>query len=345
MHRTDPASNSTLEALARIAAAGLLVAGVACKSGSHLPRTMPVTKEMRAQAEQATELGKWDVAAQRWYSIFVGSEHQDAQACAESARAMMRMGDAESALHVLRAGVAKNPDVAELHELQGDALVQQNFRRAAEHRYEEAVKTDPKRASAWRGLGSVRVGLGYEGAAVQPLERAIELGKNDLTTWILLARARNASGDPCGAYQAYVEAFRRGEGTPDQLVEASTLYLVDAVRRAHVACAEECKGWLQRALEIDPNCVQAHFELGVLEEELGNVDEAIRHYRAAGQDCLPAIRNLALLYADRRDEPNTRAMVERALKLEKDPDRRKALQHLLEVVREPQPAPKSGETP
>src|SRR5205085_2155924 len=121
----------------------------------------------RAQAEQATELGKWDVAAQRWYSIFVGSQRTDARACGESARALMHLGDTESALHVLEDGLASDEDSAELYELKADALVQQSFRRAAEHCYEEAVKKDPKRATAWRGLGSVRIDLGYEGAAVQ----------------------------------------------------------------------------------------------------------------------------------------------------------------------------------
>ncbi|MFO1011342.1 MAG: tetratricopeptide repeat protein [Planctomycetota bacterium] len=318
---------------------------IACKSRSKLPRTMPVTKEMRAQAQQATELSRWDVAAQRWYSIFVDSGGKDREACAETARAMMHLNDPESALRVLQQGVDSNPDVAELQELQGDALVQQNFRRAAEGCYTKATELDPKRASAWRALGRVRVELGYEGSAVSALQKAIDLGRDDFGTFILLARAQAASGNPCGAFQAYDEAFQRGEGDPELYVEASTLYLNEVVRRSHKEAAQCAQGWLERAIERNPNFMQGHFELGVLKEELGRKDEAIVHYRRAIEldpDFLPALRNLALLYFERKDVKNTRDMVDRALKLEKDPECRKALENLLEPMTQaptPPPAP------
>ena len=188
--RHSRSTHSARRLCAWFTCAGLVLAPAACKTKSGLPRTMPVTKEMRAEAAQASDLGKWELAAQRWDSIFVGSGRKDAEACAGGARAMMHLNDAESALHVLEDGLARNPDAAELYELKGDALVQQNFRRAAEHCYEQSVKKDPARATAWRALGRVRVDLGYESAAVQPLERCIDLGGGDFATWILLARAR-----------------------------------------------------------------------------------------------------------------------------------------------------------
>ncbi|MBK7878688.1 MAG: tetratricopeptide repeat protein [Planctomycetes bacterium] len=308
---------------------------VACKSRSRLPRTMPVTKEMRVQAQQATELSKWDVAAQRWYSIFVDSGGKDREACAETARAMMHLNDPESALRVLQQGVESNPDAGDLYELQGDALVQQNFRRAAERCYVKATELDPKRASVWRALGRVRVELGYEGAAVNALQKAIDLGRDDFATWILLARAQVASGNPCGAFQAYVQAFQRGDGDPELYVDASTLYLDEIVRRAHKDAADCAQAWLERAIERHPDFTQAYFELGVLKEELGKKDEAVEHYRTAiskDPTFLPALRNLALLYFERKDPKNTREMVQRALKLEKDPECRKALENLLEPM-------------
>lgn len=313
----------------------------ACKSRSRLPRTMPVTKEMRVQAQQATELSKWDVAAQRWYSIFVDSGSKDREACAETARAMMHLNDPESALRVLQAGIEVNPDAVDLHELQGDALVQQNFRRAAERCYVRATELDPKRASAWRALGRVRVELGYEGAAVNALQKSIDLGRDDFATYVLLARAQVASGNPCGAFQAYVLAFQKGEGDNELYVDASTLYLNEVVRRAHKDAAECAQAWLERAIERNPQFKQAHFELGVLKEELGRKDEAIAHYRRAIElepEFLPALRNLALLYFERKDTKNTREMVQRALKVEKDPECRKALENLLEPMTQA-PAP------
>lgn len=311
------------------------VFATACKSRSSLPRTMPVTKEMRAEAQRATELGKWSTAAQRWYSIFVGSGSKDREACAQSARAMMHLNDPESALRVLEAGLATDVESAELWELKGDALVMQSFRRAAESSYEKAVNLDGKRASAWRALGRVRVDLGYERAAVEPLQKAIDLGRDDFATHVLLARAKNDSGDPCGAFQAYMRAFQRGEGEPKQYVEAAMLHMNEVVRRVHKEAAQCAQAWLEKAIERNPQYERAVFELGVLHEEQGRQDQAIECYRRAvaiEPSFLPAMRNLALLYFERRDQKATREWVKLALAHERDPERRKALESLLEPL-------------
>jgi tetratricopeptide (TPR) repeat protein len=320
----------------------------ACSARSRMPRAQPVTVEMRAQAEQATQIAKWDQAAQLWYSIFVGSGHRDVQACEQTARAMLHLSDPENALKVLDQGLELEPKSAALHELKGDALVQQNFHRAAVGCYEEATRLAPGRASAWRALGRTRVDLGYEGAAVEPLKQATELEQDDFESWALLARAYEASGDPCSAFLSYVRAFQLGEGDPKQLVKASTLYLNDVVRHAHKESSAACRAWLERAIQRDPQLTQAHFGLGVLEEEQGHRDEAIEHYRRAVEidpAFLPALRNLALLYSQKRDEAHVREMVGRALKLEKDPDRIKALTRLLEPFSSGGTQPKSPQSP
>lgn len=317
---------------------------VACRSSSRLPKTTPVTTQMRTDAAAATQREQWDQAAQLWWSIYCGSDKRDVAACAETARAMMHMNDAESALKVIEQGLSVAPHSAELHELKGDALVQQNFRRAAEACYAESARLDPKRKSAWRALGRTRVELGYEAAAVEPLKKAIELGDEVYPTWSLLARAYDASGDACAAFDAYTHAFRIGPGEPAQLLRASTLYLNDAVRRANDQAAPCCEDWLERAIELRANLTppqtfpEGHFELGVLEERQGDKDAAIAHYRRAlvdDRNFLPALRNLALLYAQRGDETNAIEMAQRALELEKDNDRRKALLRLLEPLTRP----------
>jgi Flp pilus assembly protein TadD len=100
--------------------------------------------------------------------------------------------------------------------------------------------------------------------------------------------------------------------------------------------------WLRTAVERDPQCVRAHFQLGVLCEELGRREEAIEHYRRAVEidpGCLMALTNLAILYSSHGDESHAREMVDRALALEQDGNRRRALQKLLDTFE------KSGETP
>jgi tetratricopeptide (TPR) repeat protein len=246
---------------------------------------------------------------------------------------MLRLGDPESAIGVLKQGLANHPESAELHELHGDALVQRNFRRAAESCYQKAVEIEPQRAGAWRALGSVRLELGYEKSALEPLRRAVELGLDDAPTWLLVARAARGAGETCAAFDAYERAFERTTADTATLLEASTLCLESIVCRTRPDAVAVCRSWLERATAINPQSIEAHFQLGVLAEVDDRDDAAIEHYlRAVEIDpaYLPALRNLALIYAQRRDVENTRKTVERALELERDPDRRKALEKLLE---------------
>jgi tetratricopeptide (TPR) repeat protein len=93
-----------------------------------------------------------------------------------------------------------------------------------------------------------------------------------------------------------------------------------------------------RAIDSDPNCTSAHFQLGVLSEDSGAYDAAIDHYRTAvatDPSCLVALTNLAILYSGRGDIARTQEMVDMALPLERDEARRKALLKLLEPREEP----------
>ena len=109
-----------------------------------------------------------------------------------------------------------------------------------------------------------------------------------------------------------------------------------------------CRGWLQRAIDIDPQNTRAYFKLGVLSEELEDVDGAITAYRRAVEldpAHLEALTNLSILYSKRMDEVNTREMVGRALELERSSYRRARLSRLLEpFAPDSKPDADSGDT-
>jgi lipopolysaccharide biosynthesis regulator YciM len=119
----------------------------------------------------------------------------------------------------------------------------------------------------------------------------------------------------------------------EDTVEAASLIVDESFLRAHPEAAERMCGWLERAVAREPQCTRAHFQLGVLAEEVGRREEAIEHYRRAIEidpACLMSLTNLSILYASLGDEKGTREMVSRALALEQDGNRRKALQKLIE---------------
>jgi tetratricopeptide (TPR) repeat protein len=320
----------------------LLCATTACSAPRRKAIGPPTS---RAEAEAATRAGDWETAASRWHALFLADPEHGAEACREAARALLQLKDAESASHLLDQGLTAHPRDADLLTCKGEALVTLGFRRAAEDSFERALAIDPKRVEALVALGKLRIDLGMESAAVKELQKAVDISGGDFATWRLLAKAQRASGSSEGAYQSWVKAFSMGPGTVDDLVEAATLYLEESFRKSHPEAGERMCSWLRTAIERDPQCTRAHFQLGVLSEELGHRDEALEHYRRAVEidpGCLMALTNLAILYSHHGDEPNAREMVERALALEQDGNRRRALQKLLEPFEK---KPKNGETP
>ena len=302
----------------------------------------PASSPAREVAQAATRGEDWQAAASQWHALFLADEARPVEPCREAARALLRLDDPESAAHLLDMGLAEHPKDPDLLTLKGEALVAMGFRRAAEGCFERALDVEPRRVEALIALGRLRIDLGLEGSAVDPLQRAVDITGGDFETWRLLAKAQREAGMAHKAYSSWVKAFSMGPGTVEDLVEAATLFLDESFRRDHAESGEQMKSWLRTAVERDPQCVRAHFQLGVISEETGRPEEAIEHYRRAVEidpGCLMALTNLAILYSHHGDEPNAREMVVRALALEQDGNRRRALQKLLD------PFDKTAETP
>lgn len=309
----------------------------ACAGG--VPRKADL--ETRSTAEQATRTGDWKAAADRWYAIFLAGGCAEVQPCVETARALIELGDPESASSIVKLGLDHHPDHADLLEMEAEALVACGFRRSAESSYARALAGHPDCRTCLLGLARQRMELGKESQAIRPLERLVALGCADYEVLSLLARARLAAGDVPGAFEAWCAAFdlepaigrELAEGEIADRLEAAMLFTDPSLQAVQPSAPEACGRWLKRVIERDPQNTRAHFELGVLYERCGKLDLAIGSYRRAVETdpaCLVALTNLALLYSKRGEVSLTRAMVDRALALETDDGRRKALERLVE---------------
>ncbi len=284
-------------------------------------------------AAAATARKDWREAADRWYAVYTIDQGRDPQAILETSRALLMLDDAESANNMVDVGLAQHPENVDLLEMKADILVSMGYRRPAERYYQRVLDKDPVRPSALLAIGRARIQLGLEGSAVAPLQELVRVRGGDYESYALLARAFKGSGDPSSSFVAWKRAFDHPGATVEDMLIASALSLDANVRRAHPDATAVCHGWLEKAIAFDPQCSSAHFQLGLLSEETGAFDAAIAHYRRAAEldpSCLHALTNLAILYSSRGDEPKTREMVQRALQFEVDPDRRRALLHLLD---------------
>lgn len=303
---------------------------VACASSNRGPRVVEATRE---EALAATRVQDWNQASVRWYSLFQRDPENGLEACRESARAFLQLNDAQLANRVLDQGLKLFPYDPDLLELRGKALTKQGFLRAAADSLERALDVDPERASAALELGDVNMRLGLEGAAATAFERAIARGMDTQEAWTRLARARKSSGDVVGALEAWKSAFDKGAGKTEDLLLAAQTAVDPLLNERRAEDLTLGVSWLEQIIEREPNHVIAHFQLGVLCEATEQDERAILAYRRAIEldpANLISLRNLAVLYHQLGNREGVREIVERALSIEQDPERRQALSKLLD---------------
>ena len=328
-HRTEKTTSLALWALA----ASMLVSTPACKTHTTLPRaqyeTDPLSAALRASRDE-----DWDSAAQYWNEVFLQAEGKNMRACLETARALKHLGDPESASNMLQLGLREDPDNPDLLEMKGDSLVDLGFRRSAEACYERCLANDPDRIRVLVNLGCLRLSLDREEAALIPLQKAVDLGCDDPDVLSELARAYRGTGQPVRAWKIFRQRMEDAHSDCPQLAsEIGSLVVEPRVVSSDPSARERALSWLERSLEQDPQATCAHFQSGVLKEELGDVEGAIECYRRAVETdpaFLPGLTNLALLYAARGEEEHCREMVTRAITLEDDRERRRALRRILD---------------
>jgi protein O-GlcNAc transferase len=284
-------------------------------------------------AQEAAAAEDWPQAADLWYRIHLSEQVKTALPYLETARALYNSGDHESACQMLRDGLAHFPEDQALLAYYASRLEELGFQRAAEMYYARLVEVDPDSYVGWLGLGRVRMGIGHELAAEEPLERALLLNPESAEAHTYLARSSQVSGDRPRAYDHYLEAIRLGANDPSLLLDAGSITIEEEVLRARPDASERGLSWISMVLEIDPQSTCAHYLRAVHLEKRGDKTGALVSYmRAAETDpsCVPALSRLAELYAEAGDLMRAGEMVNRALAVEQDPARRQALLGLLE---------------
>ena len=316
-------------AAARWTAALMLVLLPGCVS----VRPQPGEGSLWQTAEAATEAADWAAAADLWHECILVEGPRSCRPYLETARALVGLGDLESATGVLGQGLSYHPENAGLLEARGVVLAEQGFLRAAEKDFEEATRADPRRGSAWLWLGDMRLRLDLPRRAIGPLEVAVDRGSEAPETFELLARAHRRCGALRKAAASYSRAVELDErGDPRLLVEAASLYAHAELRQELPDGLAQAFAWLDEVIERDPQDASAHFIRGVLCEEEGREAEAVGSYRRAVEVDnfhLDAMTNMALLYAARGEVERVQEVVEMALPLERDRERRRALENLV----------------
>ncbi len=121
------------------------------------------------------------------------AEEPSSLAFLELGEALRRRGQLEPAYKVARGGLAKYPGLADAHDLMARILSDQGDLAGAFDAWADALRFDPMRVGALKGIAFLYYRAGDVTAATDHLERAAEADPDDDTIPVAIQRLRSAS--------------------------------------------------------------------------------------------------------------------------------------------------------
>jgi len=219
--------------------------------------------------------------------------------------------------------LAKKPDDALVHFQLGYAYTAMQRPDVAKTEYEKAISLDPKMSSAYLNLGLTLLSSD-PGAAVAPLQKAVELSPDQAGPKFLLGTALERSGQVAPAVTQYEGAEKLDEKNADLHVSLGRLYL-------QTGRAIDAEPQFRTAIQLRPDTSVAHLGLAeslTAQKKLAAADTEYQSYLAAQpQDRTVRIEHASLLidlgrYDDSLSELDQAASIGpeglRALKLRSD---------------------------
>jgi tetratricopeptide (TPR) repeat protein len=207
-------------------------------------------------------------------------------------------GHVDEAAHQYELAARMDPTEKNLFDLGSDLLNHKGFKPALTV-FDFGVKRYPQSAKLRVGLGVSYYSVGQYDNAVQTLCQAVDLDPQDTKALNFLGKMNDISpqyGDEVTKRLAgFVRLYPKNA--------AAQFYYGLSLRKRNAAQSaandREAETYLARAIEIQPDFTDAHFELGVLYQDLQEDHRAIAQFEIATKqrpDFLQAHYRLAQLY-------------------------------------------------
>lgn len=226
----------------------------------------------------------------------------------------LNAGDAQGALDVVDAALAKTPEDPELYFARGLALQELGKDEPALEAWNKAVELDAKMFAAHSAIGTVHLDAGRFGEARAAFEAALAIKPDHAVVHHNLGVLENELGHPELAVVHLEEAHRLSPNDADTLLEL-------AVAKDKSGDKPGAIETVKQAGEIAPQDPFVQTVVGDVLTSAGQHDDAIVAYRAAlDADDSAAEARLGLIRALRRAEKPEDAMAEATILLEHLPD-------------------------
>ncbi len=195
---------------------------------------------------------------------FLSSEEYD-----ERAHALYNEGNYDEALTLLREAIALYPNAVELHVGFGYARLAREEYAWARRSFEEALVLDPDHEDALAGLGEVLLKFGQVAAGLRAFEKTVTLGyDDDVDLMLQIGRALFREGFVDTALTYFDRAVAHAEDSAEAV--ACVGYAQHRMGRDAEAIDS-----LTRALDLDPQLVEARVYLANLMYDAGDLDQAL----------------------------------------------------------------------
>lgn len=217
-------------------------------------------------------------------------------------------GKLEQATSAFQFCVQFKPDMKECWFNLGVALGRRRDFASEAKAYEKALELDPKYARAHFNLAVVNEDLGRTVEALKHYDAAISYDPTAQDAWLnramLLLSLERYDEAIAGLEKAVTVAPENPEGYYD-LAEAVQLKAGKLQEPQKSQLLRRAVSHYQQCLQKDPKHYRAHYNVGVVQHRLGDVEQEIASYRKALDvkvNYTPALYNLAFALRDKGDK-------------------------------------------
>ncbi len=235
---------------------------------------MTTTADTFALAVQYHQSGYMSEAEQLYRQV-VAAEPTHAQAHCNLAVIAAQQGRFAEALASYDAALTLQPDFAEAHFNRGNCLSRMGQISPAIDSFAAAIRCKPDFAAAYLNQGRALVQLGRAAEAVPLFRENVRLLPGEGDAIAHLANALVASGQTEEGVALLRDLIR------EQTDSVDGHYFLACALSARADKIDEVAKLLLRVIELRPNFVEAHNNLGIVLETQGKLDEAIYHWQQA----------------------------------------------------------------